>query len=227
MNMTNSFFITGVGTDVGKTYISALLYKELKKYTDIGYYKPIQSGCFYENGKLIAPDLKFLADFSKNPYDDEMCTYALVPEVSPHLASELENKKIDMEIIYKEIENKKQKYKTLLLEGAGGVYVPLIRDKFYIYDFIKKIDFPVILVANTKVGGINHAMLSIKFLESLGIKIHGIVFNGYTGEIYEDDNIKVVLKDSKIKNYLIVRKNQTEIKKEELFRFFGMEDKKC
>ena len=218
----DGFFITGVGTDVGKTYTSALLYKELKKYKDVEYYKPIQSGCFYENGKLTAPDLKFLAEFSGNSYDDKMCTYTLIPEVSPHLASEIENKKIDMEIIYKEIENKKEKYETLLVEGAGGVYVPLIRDKVYIYDFIKKIDFPVILVANTKVGGINHAMLTIKFLESLGIKIHGIVFNGYSGEIFEDDNIKVVLKDSGIKNHLIIRENQKEIEKEELFKFFNI-----
>lgn len=222
MNISKNFFITGVGTDVGKTYVSALLYKELKKYLNVGYYKPIQSGCFYENGKIIAPDLKFLSNFCGDKYDESMCTYTLIPEVSPHLASEIENKKLDMNIIYNEIENKNKKFSTLLLEGAGGVYVPIIRDKFYMYDFIKKVDFPVILVANTKVGGINHAMLTVKFLESLKIKIHGIVFNDYTGENFEDDNIKIVLKDSKIKNYLIVEKNQKTIQKEELFKFFNI-----
>lgn len=221
-NKIDGFFITGVGTDVGKTYISALLYKELKKYKDVGYYKPIQSGCFYKNGKLIAPDLKFLAEFTENTYDETMCTYKLIPEVSPHLASEIEDKKIDMGIIYKEIEDKKEKFETLFIEGAGGVYVPLIRDKIYIYDFIKKIDFPVIIVASTKVGGINHGMLTIKFLESLGIEIHGIVFTRYSGEIYEDDTIKVILKDSGIKKYLIINENQKRIGKEELFRFFNI-----
>lgn len=217
----NNFFITGVGTDVGKTYVSALLYKELEKYINVGYYKPIQSGCFYEEGKIIAPDLKFLSNFCNEKYDELMCTYTLIPEVSPHLASEIENKKIDMDIIYHEIENKKQNFSMLLLEGAGGVYVPIIRDKIYMYDFIKKTNFPVILVANTKVGGINHAMLTIKFLESLDIKIHGIVFNCYTGKNFEDDNIRVVLKDGKIKNYLIIKKNQITIEKEELFNFFN------
>lgn len=214
------FFITGVGTDVGKTYISSLLYKELKKYMDIEYFKPIQSGCYYEDGKLIAPDLKFLADFNDEEYDGERCSCKLVPEVSPHLASEIENKIIDIDLIESEFKKKVSKSKNILVEGAGGVYVPIIRDKFYIYDLIKKLNLPVILVANTKVGGINHSMLSIKFLESLNIKIYGIVFNGYTGEDFEKDNIKVILKDSKIKKFLIVEKNQKNILKEELFKFF-------
>lgn len=220
MENNNRFFITGVGTDVGKTYVSSLLYKELKKYMSIDYFKPIQSGCYYEGEKLIAPDLKFLADFNGEEYKEERCSYKLVPEVSPHLASEIENKIIDIDLIEREFNKKVSKSKNILVEGAGGVYVPIIRDKFYIYDLIKRLNLPVILVANTKVGGINHSMLSIKFLESLNIKIYGIIFNGYTGEDFEKDNIKVVLKDSKIKKFLIVEKNQKNILKEDLFKFF-------
>lgn len=216
----NRFFITGVGTDVGKTYISSLLYKELKKYMSIDYFKPIQSGCYYEDGKLIAPDLKFLADFNDEEYKGERCSCKLIPEVSPHLASEIENKIIDLDLIEREFYKKISRCENILVEGAGGIYVPIIRDKFYIYDLIKKLNLPVILVANTKVGGINHAMLSIKFLESLNIEIYGIIFNGYTGEDFEKDNIKVILKDSKIKKFLVVEKNQKNILKEELFKFF-------
>lgn len=220
MKNNNKFFITGVGTDVGKTYVSSLLYKELKKYISIDYFKPIQSGCYYKGEKLIAPDLKFLADFNEEEYKEERCSCKLVPEVSPHLASEIENKIIDIDLIESEFNKKVSKSKNILVEGAGGVYVPIIRDKFYIYDLIKKLNLPVILVANTKVGGINHSMLSIRFLESLNIKIYGIIFNGYTGEDFEKDNIKVVLKDSKIKKFLIVEKNQKNILKEDLFKFF-------
>lgn len=216
----NRFFITGVGTDVGKTYISSLLYKELKKYMSIDYFKPIQSGCYYEDGKLIALDLKFLADFNDEEYKGERCSCKLIPEVSPHLASEIENKIIDLDLIEREFYKKISRCKNILVEGAGGIYVPIIRDKFYIYDLIKKLNLPVILVANTKVGGINHSMLSIKFLESLNIEIYGIIFNGYTGEDFEKDNIRVILKDSKIKKFLVVEKNQKNILKEELFKFF-------
>lgn len=220
MKNNKKFFITGVGTDVGKTYVSSLLYKELKKYISIDYFKPIQSGCYYEGEKLIAPDLKFLADFNEEEYKEERCSCKLVPEVSPHLASEIENKIIDIDLIEREFNKKASKSKNILVEGVGGVYVPIIRDKFYIYDLIKKLNLPVILVANTKVGGINHSMLSIRFLESLNIKIYGIIFNGYTGEDFEKDNIRVVLKDSKIKKFLIVEKNQKNILKEDLFKFF-------
>lgn len=221
------FFITGVGTDVGKTYTSSLFFKELRKYIKTDYYKPIQSGCFYEGGKLTAPDLKFLSNFSGISYDSKMCSYMLIPEVSPHLASEIENKNIDMKIIYNEIERKEKETFILLVEGAGGVYVPIIRDEFYMFDFMKKINYPVILVANTKVGGINHTMLTIEFLRSKNIKIHGIVFNGYTEKDFENDNIKVVLKDSNIKNYLVIKENQNEIEKSQLFNFFNLEDNLC
>lgn len=221
------FFITGVGTDVGKTYISSLFYKELRKYLKIDYYKPIQSGCFYEGEKLTAPDLKFLSNFSETPYDTKMCSYMLIPEVSPHLASEIENEHINMELIYEKIKSKEKEASILLIEGAGGVYVPIIRDKVYMFDFMKKINYPVILVANTKVGGINHAMLTIEFLKTKKIKIYGIVFNGYTGKNFEDDNIKVILKDSGINNYLIINENQNEIEKKQLFDFFNLEDSLC
>lgn len=71
-------------------------------------------------------------------YDDKMVTYTLEAEVSPHLASELENTEIDIENIMKDWENLKERYKYMVVEGAGGLYVPLIRDKFYIFDLIKK-----------------------------------------------------------------------------------------
>lgn len=67
------------------------MYKGIKKYEG-GYYKPVQSGCFEKNGKITAPDVDFLCNFNNIPYDNDMVTYLLEPEVSPHLASEIEKK---------------------------------------------------------------------------------------------------------------------------------------
>lgn len=211
--MGQSFFITGTDTDIGKTYISSLIYKTLLQNENekTKYYKPIQSGCFEKNGILTAPDLETISKISNTKYDKNMCTYYLKPEVSPHLAREIEDIFIDSEKIISEIKKRKSEADNLIVEGAGGVYVPLIRDKFYIFDLIKSVSFPVVLVTGTKVGAINHTMLTIKFLESLNIKILGIVFNKYTGKDYEDDNIKVIINDSSIKNYLIVNENQKEL----------------
>ena len=76
------------------------------------------------------------------------------------------------------------------MEGAGGLYVPLIRGKFYIYDLIKLFNLPVVLVSGTRVGAINHTMLTLNALDSMGIKLYGLIFNNYKGQFFEDDNIK-------------------------------------
>lgn len=219
----SGYFITGIGTDVGKTYISSLLYKSLAKKMKVGYYKPIQSGCFYKENKKIAPDVEFLCDFNEIDYDEEMCTITLIPELSPHLASEIDKQKIDMKEIYKSLCKKREKYSVLLVEGAGGIYVPIIRNKVYIFDLIKKLNLPVILVASAKVGGINQTMLTIDFIKRQGIQIQGLVFNNYGDAHYEKDNIKIILEDSKIKNYITVTKGQKIIEDNEIIKLLGEE----
>jgi len=159
------FFVIGTDTDVGKTYVSTLLYKALKKH-NFQYYKPIQSGCFLKDGKLTAPDVDFLTKFIDVDYDDSMVTYTLKEEVSPHLASEMEGTIIEIENVKKHFEDLKKKYSNILVEGAGGLYVPLIRDKFYIYDLIKLFNLSVVLVCGTKVGSINHTMLTLNALNT-------------------------------------------------------------
>lgn len=214
------FFVIGTDTDVGKTYVSTLLYKALRKH-NFQYYKPIQSGCFLRDNKLTAPDVDFLTKFVDIPYDDSMVTYTLKEEVSPHLASEMEGTVIEIESIKKHYEELKKQYSNIIVEGAGGLYVPLIRDKFYIYDLIKMWNLPVVLVCGTKVGSINHTMLTLNALKTMGIKLEGLVFNNYKGQFFEDDNIKVILELSKVKNYLIIKNGQKEISDEEIETFFN------
>ncbi len=212
------YFVTGIGTDVGKTYVSALLYKALNKKERVGYYKPIQSGCLLENEKIISPDTKFLADFNNISYDETMCSYYLLSETSPHLASEIQEVSININKILNIVQEQKEMFSHFIVEGAGGVYVPVIRDEYYIYNLIEDINFPVILVAGVSVGSINHTILTIKFLQSLNIEIQGIVFNQYKEgkEIFQDDNIKIIIKDSGINNYIIIKENQKEISNDDL-----------
>lgn len=224
MKLNKGYFVIGTDTGIGKTYISTLLYKGIKKYEG-GYYKPVQSGCFEKNGKLTAPDVDFLCNFNNIPYDSDMVTYLLEPEVSPHLASEIERKDIDVEKIIKHWEKLKEKYKYMIVEGAGGLYVPIIRDKFYIYDMIKKLNLPVIVVCSSRVGAINHSMLTINAVNNMGISIQGLIFNSPSEELeyFEKDNIDIVLKLSGIKNYLIVKKGQKEIEEKSLLKFLEIE----
>lgn len=226
MKFSRGYFIIGTDTGIGKTYISSLLYKGIKDIEG-GYYKPIQSGCLKKGERLVAPDVEFVCSMAGKEYDENMVTYTLEAEVSPHLASELENVQLDMEKIDRVWEELKEKYRYMIVEGAGGLYVPLIRDKFYIYDLIKRLNLPVILVCSSRVGAINHSMLTIEMLKRLGIEIHGLVFNNvtedFTRDYFEKDNIEIVLKLSGIENYLLVKKEQREIPQKELKKFLQIE----
>ncbi len=226
MKLNRGYFVIGTDTGIGKTYVSSLIYKGIKELEG-GYYKPIQSGCIDKNGTLIAPDVEFVCNMAGTDYDTTMVTYTLEAEVSPHLASELENIEIDISKILQAWEELKNRYKYVIVEGAGGLYVPLIRDRFYIFDLIKKLDLPVILVCSSRVGAINHSMLTIDTLKKLGIEIQGLVFNNVTDDFerdyFEKDNIDIVLKLSEIKNYLLVKKGEKEIPSNDLKRFLGIE----
>lgn len=215
MKLGKSFFIVGTDTDVGKTYLSALLYKALSK-KNFGYYKPVQSGCHFQADRLVAPDPEFVCSFSSIPYDEEMCTYKLQAALSPHLAASLENTEIESDVIKNIFEQKLKNFSSLIVEGAGGIFVPMAKDKFFQYELIKELQLPVLIVASTKVGTINHTLLTVKFLESQGIEILGIAFNRYSGEKYEDDNIEIIKTVSGINNVFTVRENQTELEEEVL-----------
>lgn len=224
MKLNKGFFVIGTDTDIGKTYVSTLLYKGIKELNG-GYFKPVQSGCFDKNGILTAPDVDYLCKFNDIPYDKDMVGYTLKAEVSPHLAAELENIDIDPEIIMDKWSLLKDRYKYMIVEGAGGLYVPLVRGKLYIYDIIKMMNLPVILVSSAKVGSINHAILTVDNLRNMGIDIHGIVFNKVTGDsknYYEEDNIRVILELSKLENYLIIKSGENEIENSRIREFLGM-----
>lgn len=219
--LDNCFFVLGTDTDVGKTYISSLLYKGLKKI-GCGYFKAIQSGCYFENGKLIAPDVLEVCKKSDEDYNEDYILYRLKEAVSPHLASEMENINIDIQEIKERYELLKNKNNYLIVEGAGGLLVPLIRDKFYIYDLIKLFNIPVILVCSTRVGAINHTLLTLEALRNRGIEVKGIVFNRVNlSNNYEKDNIEIIKKIGKIENTIIVKENQESINDRELMEFLS------
>ncbi|HEY4532977.1 MAG TPA: dethiobiotin synthase [Fusobacterium sp.] len=219
---TKGYFVIGTDTDIGKTFCSTLLYHGLKNKKRM-YYKPVQSGGILKEGKLYAPDVLSLCEFEGMEYQEDMVSYVLGPEVSPHLASEMENKVLDVDKIRKYFQELCKKYEYLIVEGAGGLHVPLIRDQFYIYDLIREFGFPVILVSSAKVGSINHAVLTIESLKHMGIPLHGIIFNRVQNteesKVYEKDNINIILKKSPTKNHLIILEGEQEIAEEKLDSF--------
>lgn len=172
-------FITGIGTDVGKTVVSAIVTEALQA----DYWKPVQTGSYLNND---ADTVKSLITNTKTKIHPEV--YKLEQPLSPHAAAELENVKLSLsEINLPETEN------TLVIEGAGGIMVPL-NDNEFILDIIKKFDAETILVIQNYLGSINHSLLSIDCLKNHNVKILGIIFNGPPHKLSED----IIIKYSKL-----------------------------
>ncbi len=200
--MGKGIFIIGTDTDVGKTFVTAGLIYKLKEngYNAIAF-KPIQSGGILSDDKkaLIPPDIKYIKEICD--IEDEyshMNTYCLKEEVSPHLAAIIENKNISKEKIINHYKSLLANYDYVIVEGAGGIVVPLIDNDYFIYDLIKDLNLDVLIVAKAGVGTINHTTLTAEFLKQKNIKSKGIVINQYNDKFYEKDNIKVISKLTKL-----------------------------
>jgi dethiobiotin synthetase len=158
-----NLFITGIGTNVGKTVVSAVLTEALQA----DYWKPIQSGVL--EGK-DSDTVKTLISNDKSIFHPE--TYLLNEPLSPHFAAKLDGVVIELDKI--------QFPKTtnhLIIEGAGGLLVP-INDTQYVIDIAKKLDCEIVLVVSSYLGCINHSLLSIDYLLRNHFKIKALVFNG-------------------------------------------------
>lgn len=160
MSKDLQYFVTGIGTDVGKTFVSKILVNAL----NASYWKPVQAG-LEETDK--ASVLEYNKEVNVLPGGIE-----LKAPMSPHAAAALEGKEVRVsDIKIPSFEG------NVIVEGAGGLMVPLNNEEMII-DLIKAIDLEVILVASIYLGSINHTLLSIEALVSRGIKIKGIIFNG-------------------------------------------------
>jgi dethiobiotin synthetase len=155
-------FITGIGTDVGKTIASAIVTEAL----EADYWKPIQAGDLEHSD---SHKVRQLVTNDKSVFHPN--SYALNTPASPHLAAAKDGVRIDLKQI---VETKVQNH--LVIEGAGGVLVPL-NDTDCVIDLIQK-DYKVIIVSRHYLGSINHTLLTVEALQHRKIKVAGIIFSG-------------------------------------------------
>ncbi|WP_421077598.1 dethiobiotin synthase [Methanothermococcus sp. Ax23] len=170
-------FITGTDTGVGKTYVSSILGNILKeKGVNVGYMKPIESGGV-EDTTTLKNTLNLKDSLNTiNPIN-------LKNPLSPNIAFEVENYNISLDEIKNKIKNSfnilKNKYDFLIVEGAGGVCVP-IKDNFLMSDLIKFLELPTVVVSRPNLGTINHTILTVEHLRNKGIDVKGVVINCIT-----------------------------------------------
>lgn len=186
--MTNNqrpkgLFITGTDTGVGKTHITCLLARQLlgAGFTPIPR-KPVESGCIPGiDGQLLAADAQALMQACQYPQPQSVvCPYPLQAAISPAEAARLQGERISLAQLQQACaltENETQNDSArLLVEGAGGFYSPLCEDGLNA-DLAQRLELPVLLVAEDKLGCINHILLSLQAIESRGLEVFAVVLN--------------------------------------------------
>lgn len=193
--MSKALFITGTGTDIGKTYVAGLLVKKLKESgRNAAYYKAAMSGNERrEDGSLIPGDALFVKQTSgiEQPLE-EMCPYIYENAYSPHLASRIEGHPVEMAVVKNGYEKVCRKYDYVTMEGSGGILCPICFDeaKIQLEDVVKELGLSSILIADAGLGTINSVVLTVEYMKAHNLPVKGIIFNNYhPGNIMEDDNI--------------------------------------
>ena len=195
--MSKNLFITGTGTDIGKTYVTGLMIKKLQESgLKAAYYKAAMSGNDRrEDGSLIPGDavrVKNMSGISQPP--EEMCPYVYENAYSRHLASRLEGNPVQPEVVKAGFEKVAAEYDYVTMEGSGGILCPICFDeqKIMLEDVITMLDLSCLLIADAGLGTINQVVLTWFYMKARNIPVKGIIFNHFhRGDIMEEDNLRM------------------------------------
>jgi dethiobiotin synthetase len=197
----HGFFVTGTDTGVGKTLLAGALAKALTaEGKRVGVMKPFESGCRRESGQLIPEDALFLKKMSGSRDDLSLiCPYALERTLAPGIAAEKEQVAINLETITGAFARIAARCDLVLVEGAGGLMVP-ISGQHLTVDLIRLLGLPIIIIARTALGTINHTLLTVKQAHAEGLEVRGIILNKTSPapDEAEDTNADVIRKFSRV-----------------------------
>ncbi|MDY6834300.1 MAG: dethiobiotin synthase [Chloroflexota bacterium] len=195
-----TLFVTGTDTDVGKTMVCGCLVQYLYKAgVDVCVQKWASTGNRYSSDD-IEFCLKLLGTEGRSQESmSELAPYTFGLAASPHLAAEVEGRQIEASVIRENYHRMTHKHELLVVEGVGGVMVPLTRELILI-DLLQELSLPTLIVARTKLGTINHTLLTIEALRRRNIDILGIVFNSLGGEddVIARDNVHTIAHTGKV-----------------------------
>lgn len=197
--MNKGYFVTATGTDVGKTFVTALLVKKWRDSgIDAGYYKAALSGAELRDGKWVAGDadyVKRIANLSDS--QEQLVSYVYKEAVSPHLAARKEGNPVELVKVQADFNAACSRHEFIFAEGSGGIICPIRYDdqKVFLEDIIKTVNFPILVVTTAALGSINACVLTVEYARSRGLDIRGLIVNRYgsSGNLeMEDDNIRMM-----------------------------------
>lgn len=177
---TRGLFITGTDTEIGKTYVAALMAASLARNGHrVGVYKPAASDCSRQDGKLVSDDALALWKAAGMPGTlDEVCPQVFASAKAPHLAAADEGKQLDAARLRSGIEPWLERSDVVIVEGAGGLMSPLGQEE-YVADLAYDLGFPLLVVARNVLGTINHVLQTLIAAAAFreGLDVAGIVLN--------------------------------------------------
>ena len=196
--MSKALFITGTGTDTGKTYITGLIVKKLQEARkNPAYYKAAMSGNERRpDGTLIPGDA--LAVQTMSGIDQSltsMCPYVYEHAYSPHLASRLEGNPVVMEVVKHGFADVAADYDYITVEGSGGIVCPIRWDEEHeilLEDIVKMLHLNTLVIADAGLGTINAVVLTVEYIRDHGMDVKGIILNHYSGGAMQEDNEKMI-----------------------------------
>lgn len=195
--MSKNLFITGTGTDVGKTYVTGLVIKKLRESgANAAYYKAAMSGNERRaDGTLIPGDALSVKEVSgiAQPLE-EMCPYIYENAYSPHLAARIEGGPVELSVVRDGFRKVSEKYDYVTVEGSGGILCPIRYDgeRIMLEDVIQDLGLSCLLVADAGLGTINSVVLTAEYMRARNIPIVGMIFNRFhKGNVMEEDNIRM------------------------------------
>lgn len=215
--MSKNLFITGTGTDVGKTYVTGLVIKKLKDSGEnAAYYKAAMSGNERRpDGSLIPGDALSVKEVSgiTQPLE-EMCPYIYENAYSPHLAARIEGEQVELSVVEEGFRGVSGTYDYVTVEGSGGILCPIRFDgeRILLEDVIKALHLPCLLVADAGLGTINNVVLTTEYMRARDIPIVGMIFNRFhPGDVMEEDNIRMCEELTGLKTLACVREGDREL----------------
>ena len=183
--MAKGIFVTGTGTDVGKTYVTALIVKKLADAgIHAGYYKAALSGA-ESIEESDAGYVKKIASITQE--DSSLLSYLYQNAVSPHLAARIEGNPVDPETVKADFDRVKKEYDYVTVEGSGGIVCPIRWDEEH-----EILHLNTLVIADAGLGTINAVVLTVEYIRNHGMDVKGIILNHYSGGAMQEDNEKMI-----------------------------------
>ena len=214
--MAKGLFITATGTDVGKTYVTALIVKKLRSLgLNAGYYKAAVSGA-ESVSESDAGYVNRIAEIGES--EELLLSYLYKTAVSPHLAARIEGNPAEMSVIKSTFARVCGQYDFVTMEGSGGIVCPIRKDGkavIFLEDIIRELGLPSVIVADAGLGTINAVVTTFEYMKARNLAVNGIILNKWNDSEMQRDNLAMIEELTGIKVVAVVNEGATELEIDE------------